>query len=368
MNSRARVLVVDDAQVMRRAVEKMLQSDYDVLLAEDGEAGWDVLARDDKIDMLITDMQMPRLDGYGLICRVRADRHPRIRDLPIITITGAEDDETRIRAYACGSTDFIIKPFDKKLLQSRVQAYLRLKQASLLHAAAVATKGSAMDPVTRLHGLGAFLEQGKRLFQDSRNSGQDLSVTAIDIDDYPALLRQYGSAATQALLQRVAATLTAGVRREDLLARVGEAEFAILLPQSDRTQALAQCERLRNRVAAETLTVASGPVPVTASFGLVTLSSDAPETFEKSLVLVEQRLSQARSDGGNRIGVTLLSDVMPEPEEVVLTAVPNNDAMEVNDAGEIELTEDSGDLSVSELEALVREETTKKKAVNATNR
>jgi two-component system cell cycle response regulator len=368
MSSKARVLVVDDAQVMRRAVEKMLQSDYDVLLAEDGEAGWDVLARDDKIDMLITDMQMPRLDGYGLICRVRADRNPRVRELPIITITGAEDDETRIRAYACGSTDFIIKPFDKKLLQSRVHAYLRLKQASLLHAAAVATKGSAMDPVTRLHGLGAFVEQGKRLFRESQTSGQDLSVTAIDIDDFPALLRQHGATATQALLQRVAATLTAGVRREDLLARVGEAEFAILLPQSDRTQALAQCERLRARIAAETLSAASGPVPVTASIGLVTLNTDAPETFEKSLVLVEQRLSQARSDGGNRIGVTLLSDVMPEPEEVVLTAVPNDDTMEINDAGEIELTAESGDLSVSELEALVREESTKKKVVNAGTR
>jgi len=368
MSSKARVLVVDDAQVMRRAVEKMLQADYDVLLAEDGEAGWDVLVRDDKIDMLITDMQMPRLDGYGLICRVRADRHSRIRDLPIITITGAEDDETRIRAYACGSTDFIIKPFDKKLLQSRVHAYLRLKEASLLHAAAVANQGSAMDPVTRLHGLGAFVEQGKRLFQDSRASGQDLSVTAIDIDEFPALLRQHGAAATQVLLQRIAATLTAGVRREDLLARVGEAEFAVLLPQSDRTQALAQCERLRNRIAAETLSAASGPVPVTASIGLVTLSTDAPETFEKSLVLVEQRLSQARSDGGNRIGVTLLSDVMPEPEEVVLTAVTAADAVETNDDGEIELSTDAGDLSVSELEALVREESTKKKSVNAGKR
>jgi len=369
MKNKARVLVVDDAQVMRRAVEKMLQADYDVILAEDGEAGWEVLAREgNQIDMLITDMQMPRLDGYGLICRVRADKNPRVRDLPIITITGAEDDETRIRAYACGSTDFIIKPFDKKLLQSRVHAYLRLKQASLLHATAMANRSQAVDPVTRLNGLGAFVEQGKRLFQDCRNNGQDLSLTAVDLDDFPAILREHGESAGNALLQRVAATLSAGIRREDMLARVGEAEFAVLLPQSDRTQAMAQCERLRLRITAESLAIPSGAVPITASFGLVTLSTDSPETFEKALVLVEQRLSQARSDGGNRIGVTLLSDVMPEPEEVVLTAVPSDDSLEMNDAGEIELTADAGELSVSELEALVREESSRKKPINVGNR
>ena len=99
-NKVSRVLVVDDAQVMRRAVEKMLFPNYEVILANDGEAGWELLTVDDRIDMLITDIQMPRLDGYGLICRVRADTRARLRDLPIITITGAEDDETRIRAYA----------------------------------------------------------------------------------------------------------------------------------------------------------------------------------------------------------------------------------------------------------------------------
>jgi diguanylate cyclase (GGDEF)-like protein len=363
--TQARVLVVDDAQVMRRAVEKMLQADYEVVLAEDGEAGWEILARDERIDMLITDIQMPRLDGYGLICRVRADARARIRDLPIVTITGAEDDETRIRAYACGSTDFIIKPFDKKLLSSRVHAYLRLKQASLLYAAA-AGAGSATDPLTRLSGLGGFLQAGKGLFQRAREGGQDLSVTALDLDDFAALRREHGETVASQLLVRVAGILTATVRREDVVARVGEAEFAILIPHADRAQAMAQCERLRERIAAEPLATAKGAVAVTASFGLVTLSADAPETFEKFLVLVEQRLSQARSDGGDRVGVTLLSDVMPEPEEVVLTAVPDSPAaVEANAAGEIVLGEEPGELSVDELEALVREEVARQRAANA---
>lgn len=360
-NQATRVLVVDDAQVMRRAVEKMLQSDYDVVLANDGEAGWEQLARDNQIAMLITDIQMPLLDGYGLICRARASDNARIRDLPIITITGAEDDETRIRAYACGCTDFITKPFDKKLLSSRVHAYLRLKQASLLHASSATSDARALDPLTRLGSLGAFLEAGKVFFQKSRERGQDLSVAALDIDDFPALQRQHGAAADQ-LLVRVAGILTATVRREDVVARVGEAEFAVLIPEADRSQAMKLCERLRERIAVEPLVTAAGPVSVSASFGLVTQSADAPETFEKFLVLVEQRLSQARSDGGNRVGVTLLSDVMPEPEEVVLSGALDADVSLENARGEIELSDDSGDLSVAELEALVRDETTRQKS------
>lgn len=359
-NKVTRVLVVDDAQVMRRAVEKMLQPEYEVVLANDGEAGWETLLQDERIEILITDIQMPRLDGYGLICRVRADAKARIRDIPIITITGAEDDETRIRAYACGSTDFLIKPFDKKLLHSRVHAYLRLKQASLLYTTA-AHNTAAVDPLTRLSGLGAFVEAGKRLFTRSREQRQDLSVAALDIDDFAALRRQHGDAVTGQMLVRVAGILTSTVRREDVVARVGQAEFAVLIPQAGRAQAMALCERVRERISTEALSIGNNQA-ASASFGLVTLSTDAPETFEKFLVLVEQRLSQARSDGGNRVGVTLLKDVMPEAEEVVLAAVPDSQSADTNDMGEIELSADPGELSVTELEALVRDETVRHKS------
>lgn len=354
-----RVLVVDDAQVMRRAVEKMLEAEYDVVLANDGEEGWKRLNSDPRIEMLITDIQMPNLDGYGLICRVRASTHPHVREMPIITITGAEDDETRIRAYACGSTDFIIKPFDRKLLSSRVHAYLRLKQASLAQAATVRRDADKLDALTQLSGLGGFLETGKSWFHQLRQKGQDLSVAALDIDDFPALRRQHGVEADR-LLVRIAEILTRTSRRDDIVARVGEAEFAVLIPGSDRSQAMQLCERLRERIAAESLPSASGPVSVSASFGLVNQSADAPETFEKFLVLVELRLSQARSEGGNRVGVSLLSDMMPAPEEVVLTGAPQSEDSPVNAQGEIEIADDAGDLSIVELEAMVRDETKQK--------
>lgn len=358
----ARILVVDDAQVMRRAVEKMLEPEYQVILANDGEAGWAALQQDAAIDLLITDIQMPRLDGYGLICRVRADSSARLRALPIVTITAAEDDETRIRAYACGSTDFLIKPFDKKLLSSRVHAYLRLKEASLLHTGAATSGVQANDPLTQLCGLGGFIHEGKAMFQQARESGQDLSLAALEVDDFANLLRQHGQSGGDTLLVHVAKALTSTVRREDVAARVGAAEFAVLIPHAGRAQSVSLCERLRERIAGSHALALPNAPGITASFGLVTLSADAPETFEKALVLVEQRLSQARSDGGNRVGVTLLADVMPAAEEVVLSGVAGAIDLGENDAGEIEISADAADLSVEELEALVRKEVASQRA------
>ena len=119
--SRPQVLVVDDSRVIRKAIDRVLGQEFDLVEAEDGEAGWEVLAKDARTQVVISDIQMPRLDGYGMICRIRAADDPRLRTLPIIVITSAEDDTTKERAYACGANDFILKPIDSHQLLGCVQ-------------------------------------------------------------------------------------------------------------------------------------------------------------------------------------------------------------------------------------------------------
>lgn len=73
---KTRVLVIDDSRVMRHAVNRVLNQEFDILEAEDGEAGWEKLVGDQSVQVVISDVQMPRLDGYSMICRIRAA--PRI--------------------------------------------------------------------------------------------------------------------------------------------------------------------------------------------------------------------------------------------------------------------------------------------------
>lgn len=129
-SERSRVLVVDDSAVIRKAISRVLDSDYELVEADDGEAGWEALKKNGDLGVVISDVQMPKLDGYGMICRIRADDDPKVRDVPVIVITSAEDDITRERAYACGANDFILKPIDSEQLLSCVRNHTGGQAAS----------------------------------------------------------------------------------------------------------------------------------------------------------------------------------------------------------------------------------------------
>src|SRR6266566_7399884 len=128
------VLIVDDSRVVRRTIMNALGQAYNVLEAGDGVAGWRVLSQNSRVELVISDIEMPQMDGYGLICRVRAAEDPALREIPIVVITSAEDETTRERAYACGANDFILKPFNADQLltcaRSQVSEYRKANGAA----------------------------------------------------------------------------------------------------------------------------------------------------------------------------------------------------------------------------------------------
>lgn len=133
------VLIVDDSRVVRRTILNTLGSGFHVLEAGDGAAAWRMLSQNSRIEVVISDIQMPEMDGYSLICKVRAMEDPALRDLPIIVITSAEDEVTRERAYACGASDFILKPFHAEQLLSCVRNQIAEYRT---HAAQTVTTGA----------------------------------------------------------------------------------------------------------------------------------------------------------------------------------------------------------------------------------
>lgn len=124
---RSTVMIADDSRTVRAALNLILRANYDVIQAEDGEDCWQKLMENPGVSMLITDIMMPKLDGYGLICRIRASESEAIRDLPIVVITSAEDAITRERAHACGANDFIVKPVESSDLLERANFHTEAK-------------------------------------------------------------------------------------------------------------------------------------------------------------------------------------------------------------------------------------------------
>ncbi|MBL8774018.1 MAG: response regulator [Phenylobacterium sp.] len=112
------ILTVDDSRTMRNMLRLALAPSFEVVQAVDGEHGLEVL-EDCAPDAIITDINMPRLDGFGFIEAVRRDEARRT--IPILVLTTESDAEKKHRARAAGATGWIVKPFDSVKLVEAVR-------------------------------------------------------------------------------------------------------------------------------------------------------------------------------------------------------------------------------------------------------
>lgn len=119
MTQTTRILTVDDSASMRALLLHALQQEgFDVEQAEDGQEALEWLASNE-VDVIITDINMPRLDGFGLIERLRESA--RHADRPILVLSTESSDEKKKRARDAGATGWIVKPFNQEKLAAAVR-------------------------------------------------------------------------------------------------------------------------------------------------------------------------------------------------------------------------------------------------------
>jgi signal transduction histidine kinase len=120
---RAAVLVADDNADMLEYVRRLLAPRYEVDVVSDGQAALDA-ARAKRPDLILTDVMMPRLDGFGLLQAVRADA--ALRDVPVVMLSARAGEEAKVEGLDAGADDYLLKPFSARELIARVDANLRL--------------------------------------------------------------------------------------------------------------------------------------------------------------------------------------------------------------------------------------------------
>ncbi|AGY58420.1 two-component response regulator [Gloeobacter kilaueensis JS1] len=119
-NRKEKILVVDDEASIRRILETRLSMiGYDVVTAADGEEALEVFSREHP-DLVVLDVMMPKLDGYGVCQELRKDS-----DVPIIMLTALGDVADRITGLELGADDYVVKPFSPKELEARIRSVLR---------------------------------------------------------------------------------------------------------------------------------------------------------------------------------------------------------------------------------------------------
>ena len=118
---KSKILVVDDEQRMRKIINDFLtKSDYDVIEACDGEDALDKFYKNKDIDLIILDIMMPKLDGWGVCKEIRKESK-----VPIIMLTARSDEEDELQGFKLGVDEYISKPFSPKILVARVEGILR---------------------------------------------------------------------------------------------------------------------------------------------------------------------------------------------------------------------------------------------------
>ncbi|NPU93113.1 MAG: diguanylate cyclase [Gammaproteobacteria bacterium] len=292
-----RVLLIDDSKVMRKSALKMLGGDFDVVVAEDGEQGWQMIQEDSRIHVVFTDLNMPKMNGYQLLEMVRTAQDEGIRNLPVIVVTGAEnDDEAKENALNQGATDFITKPFNSTDLKARAHAHANYQRTTK-----ALQETATVDPLTGLANQRSFKDQFEKDLSFVTRHGHDIAVMLVEVDGFRELFLKIGRKGADSLVQQIAKVLVKSVRKEDCVGRMGLAGFAISLPTAGGEGATKLAERICQSVAAFKATLRGENLAITVSIGLHVPAMSTSLKADALLEKAEDCLRLATSAGGNRV-------------------------------------------------------------------
>ncbi len=115
-----KILVVDDSKAVRKIIRNMLSSaGYEVFEAENGEKALDIIYEHGNFDLILLDWNMPKMDGYEFLRTVKGN--PDWKDIKIMMITSKSDQESVIEALKAGADEYLMKPFDQKMLLTKIE-------------------------------------------------------------------------------------------------------------------------------------------------------------------------------------------------------------------------------------------------------
>lgn len=304
------VLVVDDDDDKRLLLKVALEmAGYEVETARDGAEGL-LTVESFQPDLIITDVMMPRMDGYEFARRVRAN--PMTRFIPIIIQTAARNDaKDARRGSEVGALGYITDPTDLDLLLARAQTLLDFKNYL-----DTCEEAAFTDHLTGLANRRRFERQLEREITRTLRYTRPFCLLLLDIDHFKQVNDSYGHEAGDEAIRRIAKILQAGTRGIDTAARIGGEEFALLLTETELSGGMEVAERLRLAIKAEGIPVVGS---VTASFGVAEFPLCAP-TGRELLAVADAAMYEAKHQGRDRV-ISAATDESPANSPQVLNVL-----------------------------------------------
>jgi len=299
-SGKPRVLIADDSRIVRASLVQHLKDRFDIREVTDGEAAWQAILLDSSIRVVISDLTMPKVDGFELLNRVRSSKVQRIRELPIVIISGEEETAERERAAGVGATDFIRKGVGAAELLARMEVLVRLSSTreALADSQASLESSRTVDTDTELLNLPFFDKQVEKLVSYARRNLSDVAVICVRIELSLSSSDTWDGEADQRL-KLVGRAIAASIRLEDLGTRSDKYEFCVATPSSGLSGVLRFAARLRKVL--ENAETAGPGVEVWTCIGVATLSEELRRSAEELRALAQKRAEKAQQNRSRRI-------------------------------------------------------------------
>ncbi|WP_084605254.1 GGDEF domain-containing response regulator [Psychromonas aquimarina] len=292
-NRKLEVLVVDDSKSVRTYIRKLLLIyQFKVQEAHDGPEALRILKEKNNISLVLTDFNMPVMDGLELTKEIRSKYSSQ--EMAVIGMSTFGNNQLSARFLKLGGSDFLTKPFLEEEFFCRINQNMELLEhiRELKYLA-------ARDHLTGLFNRRHFFDEGNLLFESQKNKQSTISAALLDIDFFKKVNDSYGHDAGDAVLAKIGRILQDEFSGKDIAARFGGEEFCFLLCDKTPEQALLKLQTLAARIADETFVLEDGfEFKVTVSIGVF---SGREDSLQSSLSRADKALYQAKENGRNQV-------------------------------------------------------------------
>ena len=299
-----RILVVAAQDDVREILqEAMIMAGYLCVIAANGSEALDRLS-ENHIDVVITDIKMPLMDGLELTAQIR-----KKHDADVIVMSGFTDDCTFEDIIAKGASELLLKPVNIPELYMRIKRVLRERTLILERNSAIQKlreseqyyqELSTTDGLTKIFNARQFYSALRSEIERSRRYNHPLAVLMLDIDDFKKYNDTYGHLQGDKVLVRFAEIIKDCLRQSDTAYRYGGEEFSVILPVTTGEQGMNAAERVRTMLRTEVFKPGFGSnVRVTVSIGVSQYVKD--EDMMEFLRRADQNLYMAKAVGKDQV-------------------------------------------------------------------
>lgn len=291
-NARVGVLVVDDSLTARNQVIQLLKRrNFKTYGATDGSKALQMLEENPNIKMVITDQEMPGMDGIELVQKIRKDHNQD--ELIILGVSGADKGFQSARFIKNGADDFLRKPFCPEEFYCRIMQNIE----KLLHLEEI-QRAANTDYLTELYNRRYFFENGAKFLKKAKAAGQKFIIVMLDLDKFKSINDTHGHDVGDVVLVEFAKLMTQHFA-DDLVARLGGEEFAMLLNYADQELLESQLNVFREAVAALTIKTKECEFNFTTSIGGIV--ANPAEDIKAQMTKADQALYEAKDTGRNKL-------------------------------------------------------------------